>query len=988
MKQASLQQKNRVGGGLVDLSKPLSFRFDGQHYTGFHGDTLASALLANNVRLLGRSFKYHRPRGIFSAGSEEPNALVTIGYGARRDPNCRATNTELCDGMTAQSQTKIGTLTFDLMALNDYLSPLLGAGFYYKTFMWPSTFWEKLYEPIIRRAAGLGSLSGEVDPDHYLKGYLHCDILVIGSGPAGLMAALAAAKSGLSVILADEDFRIGGRLNAEKSIISNKPASIFGAEVMVKLAAMEHVRIMPRTTVFGSFDSGCYGALERVNEHVANSSDFTHREIFWKIHSKRCILAAGAIERSIAFSNNDRPGIMLAGAVRTYVNRYGVTPGKRVAIFTNNDDGWTTADDLHAAGAEITAIIDTRETCGKTPPAGVTCVMGGRVTDTKGRLHLSRIVLANGTQIPADCLAVSGGWSPAVHLTCHQHGRPNWRNDIAGFVPGGQLPDGMIVAGAANGVMTLAACLRDGVAAAKVSITSLGRKAARITVPKASDESFAIQPFWHVQGSNKKAFVDLQNDVTVEDIKLSYQEGFRAIEHLKRYTTMGMATDQGKTGNILGLGILASLSSKSIEETGTTMFRPPYTPVPIAAFAGHSRGKNFRPTRLTPSYQWASEKSAIFVEAGQWLRAQWYPGIGETHWRQTVDREVLAVRKSVGICDVSTLGKIDIQGRDAGTFLNHVYANDFNKLPVGKTRYGIMLREDGMVMDDGTTARLHETHYVMTTTTAKAVEVFRHLEFCHQCLWPDLDVHLISITEQFAQFAVAGPKSRALIEKLLDSGTDISNAAFPFMACREISICGGIRARLFRISFSGELAYEIAVPARYGNSLAAALMDAGNEFGVTAYGTEALNVLRIEKGHIAGNELNGQTTARHNGLCRMVSPNKDSIGLILSQRAELIRDDDYELVGIKPINTDNSLTAGAHFIAVGAPAIACNDEGWVTSVGYSPHLRTSIGLGFIRRGRQRHGEVVRAVNLLSDGDVEVELCNPHFIDPEGVRLHD
>ncbi|MDC1383567.1 sarcosine oxidase subunit alpha family protein [Candidatus Puniceispirillum sp.] len=984
MTKGKCSQTNRISGGLVDRNRQFSFHFDGKHYLGFSGDTLASALLANNVRLVGRSFKYHRPRGILTAGSEEPNALVTVGSGASEDPNCRATTTQLFDGLKARSQTKLGLLSFDFMAINDLLSSMLGAGFYYKTFMWPAAFWEKFYEPAIRKLAGLGRLSGEPDPDRYEKGYLHCDLLVTGSGPSGLMATLTAARSGLQVILADEDFCLGGRLNADTAEINGIGSAIFAAETLCALGAMDNVRILSRTTVFGAFDHGCYGALERVNEHNANGSV---RHIFWHIRSRRHILAAGATERPIAFSNNDRPGIMLAGAVRTYTNRFGVSPGKRVAIFTNNDDGWSTAEDLHNAGVEVTAIIDSRPDCQKTALAGVPCILGGHVVNSSGRLGLNSVLLNNGTIIPADCLAVSGGWSPNVHLTCHQRGRPVWNDKIAGFVPGNTLPKGMIVAGAAGGTMTLASCLKAGIEAGQKVLCDFGKKPANMEAPHATDENFALQPFWHVKNSKDKAFVDFQHDVNVKDIELAYREGFRSVEHLKRYTTLGMATDQGKIANIPGLAILADISGKTIAETGTTIFRPPYTPVPIAAFAGRSRGKNFRPIRHTPSHKWAVKQGAKFIEAGTWLRAQWYPKSGESAWRQSVDREVLAVRKSVGICDVSTLGKIDVQGNDSGAFLNHVYTNGFAKLPIGKTRYGLMLREDGMVMDDGTTARLGETHYLMTTTTANAVGVFRHLEFCHQCLWPNLDVHLISVTEQYAQFAVAGPNARSLLEKLIDPADNISNDAFPFMACGVINICGGIKARLFRISFSGELAYEIAVPARYGESMMHTLMAAGEEFNVTAYGTEALGVMRIEKGHVAGNEINGQTTARQMGLGQMVSQKKDSIGLVLSRRPELVRDDDYELVGLKPVDPAISLTAGAHFIAIGADSTAENDEGWVTSVAYSPHLKTFIGLGYIRRGSKRHGDIVRAVNLLADEDIKVELTSQHFLDAEGVRLH-
>ena len=486
--------------------------------------------------------------------------------------------------------------------------------------------------------------------------------------------------------------------------------------------------------------------------------------------------------------------------------------------------------------------------------------------------------------------------------------------------------------------------------------------------------------------SKTRAWLDFQNDVTVKDVALAFREGFSSVEHLKRYTTLGMATDQGKTANVQALAIMAELTGKSIPETGTTVFRPPYTPVPIAAFAGRSRGKDFRPVRLTPSHDWAVEQGAVFVETGAWLRAQWFPQPGETHWRQSVDRETLAVRKAVGVCDVTTLGKIDIQGADAAAFLNRVYANGFAKLPVGKVRYGLMLREDGFVMDDGTTARLGETHYVMTTTTAKAVPVFRHLEFCRQVLWPELDVQLISTTEQWAQFAVAGPRSRDLLHKVVDPDHDISNEAFPYMACGEVTVCGGTRARLFRISFSGELAFEIAVPARYGDAMVRALMAAGEAFDVVPYGTEALGVLRVEKGHPAGNELNGQTTAANLGMGRMVSKKKDCIGNVLSERPGLNAPDDLRLVGFVPLDRGAQLTAGAHFIPIGAAAVAAEDQGYMTSVAYSPNLGHAIGLGLIKNGTERIGEKVRAVDLIRDADVEVEIVSPHFVDPEGERL--
>lgn len=980
-----MTQVNRIEGGLIDRSESLDFTFNGQLLRGYLGDTLASALLANGQRLVGRSFKYHRPRGVFTAGSEEPNALVELGEGARREPNTRATITELFSGLAANSQNHRGPLDFDIMAVNDFLSSFLSAGFYYKSFMWPKAFWEKVYEPIIRNAAGLGRSAMLPDPDHYDRGFLHADLLVIGAGPSGLAAALAAGRSGIRVILADEDFRPGGRLNAETYEIDSQPCAGWAALALAELDAMANVRLMPRATVYGVFDHGIFGALERKTDHLADSSG-KPRQVLWRIYAKRAILAAGAIERSIAFPNNDRPGIMLAGSVRTYVNRFAVAPGQRVAIFTNNDDGWRTATDLVARGVKISGVIDTRDGEKRSDIGGARTVMGGRVVGTRGRKGLTSVQLADGQSVEADCLAVSGGWSPNVHLTCHHRGRPIWRDDIAAFVPGGDLPEHLHVVGAANGSMTLGAALQEGFRTGREIGKDLGGHASTGSAPRAEDEAASISAFWHVTEGKGRAWLDLQNDVTVKDIKLSFREGFHAVEHLKRYTTLGMATDQGKTANVPALAIMAEHTGKSIAETGTTVFRPPYTPVPIAALAGRARGRDFRPCRLTPSHRWAEERGAVFVETGMWLRAQWYPKPGETHWRETVDREVVATRKSVGVCDVTTLGKIDIQGRDAAEFLNKVYANGFAKLPIGKVRYGLMLREDGIVMDDGTTARLGENHYVMTTTTANAGPVFRHLEFCRQCLWPDLDVHLISTTDGWAQFAVAGPNARKLLRKLIDSEHDISNEAFPFMACTDLSICGGTPARLFRISFSGELAFEIAVPARYGCSMMRALMTAGEEFDVTPYGTEALGVMRIEKGHAAGNELCGTTTARDLGLDRMVSKKKDCIGNTLSERPALNSENGLRLAGFRPVDRNKSLDAGAHLIAVGKTSSMENDEGWLTSVAYSPELGSSIALGFIKRGHERLGEIVVANDPVRERRIEVEIVSPHFVDPEGERL--
>ena len=981
-----MTQIRRISGGRIDRSKTLNFTFDGKAYSGHPGDTLASALLANGVQLMGRSFKYHRPRGPIASGSEEPNALVELRNGARQEPNTRATVAELFEGLEAKSQNRWPSLSFDAMSINDRLSSFLTAGFYYKTFMWPASLWEKLYEPLIRHAAGLGSLSKQDDPDSYDKGFLHCDLLVIGAGPSGLAAALTAGRAGARVILADEDFTFGGRLNAETLAIGSDSGADWAVKTAAELVTLPNVRLMSRTTILGAFDHGIYSAVERVSDHLAVPMDGKPRQILWRIYSKRAILTAGAIERPIAFENNDRPGIMLAGALRAYANRWGVAVGDRLAVFTNNDDGVRSALDLQAKGINVEALIDTRANAATVN--GLRHIRGGEVVNSSGRLGLTSITvrMANGGTdiIPVNALGVSGGWNPNLNIASHQRGRPVWDDAIAAFVPGADGPAGLSAAGAASGAFSTHAALQTGTMEAVKALAALGIAAKPIEIPKAEDAPVSITPIWYVRSGKGRAWIDQQNDVTVKDVKLAHQENFRSVEHLKRYTTLGMATDQGKTSNILGLAIMAEQTGKPIPDTGTTIYRPPYTPVAMGALGGRSRGEHFKPTRLTPSHKWATEQGAIFVEVGMWLRTQWVPKPGETTWRQSVDREVSATRQSVGICDVTTLGKIDIQGTDAGLFLDRVYANTFSTLGFGKVRYGLMLREDGIVMDDGTTARLGEHEYVMTTTTANAVPVFRHLEYCRQVLWPDLDVQLISTTEAWAQYSVAGPNARKLLEKLVDQ--DISNEAFPYLACGEISVCGGLRARLFRISFSGELAYESAVPTRYGDAMLRALVEAGQEFDAVVYGTEALGVMRVEKGHVAGNELNGQSTALNMGLGKMVSKKKDSIGMVLSQREGLNQDDGLRLVGVKPVDPSKLLTAGSHFIAHGKSTVAAHDDGWLTSVVFSPNLGHSIALGYLKNGSARLGERIRTVNLLAKTEVEVEIVSPHFIDPEGERL--
>ena len=988
------RQPNRLAsGGLIDRGCTIHFTFDGKTYRGHPGDTLASALIANGVTLTGRSFKYHRPRGILSAGSEEPNALVELRTGAHREPNTKATVAELFDGLAATSQNRWPSLGFDLMAINSLLSPVFVAGFYYKTFMWPAALWERLYEPLIRRAAGLGRASDESDPDTYEKATAFADVLVIGAGPAGLAAAQAAARTSARVILVDENAVLGGRAVNDAAEIDGRPAHEWAKAVEDELSRNPEVRILRRTTGFGCYDGGTYGAVERVSDHLASPAPGAPRQRLWRLVARKVVLAAGATERPIVFGGNDRPGVMLAGAVRTYINRFGVAPGRRAVVFTNNDYGAATAT-LARAGIEVAALVDSRpqptdEVRRLAETSGVRLI-SGVVAGALGKTRVigARIRTHDGQQLDLACdlIAVSGGWNPNIQLTTHLGGKPSWNEHLQAFLPGAALPPGMSLAGAAGGAVTLDKALATGNAAGSAAAVESGQTAIAVPVPTAAAESDAIAPLWRVDSPAGKAFVDQQNDVTDKDIALAEREGFRAVEHLKRYTTLGMATDQGRTANVNALAIMAEITGRSIPETGITVARPPYTPVALGALAGHHHGKSFKPTRLPPSYRWAREQGAVFVETGLWLRPSYFPRPGERDWLETVSREVTTVRNAVGICDVSTLGKVDVQGADAAAFLDRIYMNGLKTLAVGKARYGGMLREDGILMDDGTVARLGETHYVITTTTANAVKVVQHMDYCAQWLWPELDVQIVSATEQWAQYAVAGPKSRALLQKVVDPAFDITDAGFPYLGVGEITVCGGIKARLFRLSFSGERAYEIGVPTRYGDALIRRLMEAGAEFGVCAYGTEALGVMRIEKGHISGPELNGTTTPRDVGLGGMVSIKKDFIGHVLGKRPDLLDPDRPALVGFRPVDRSARLRSGAHFIARGASPDASNDEGYMTSVAYSPSNGHWIGLGLLKRGPDRIGETVRAVDPLRGADTLVEVVSPVFVDPEGGRV--
>jgi sarcosine oxidase subunit alpha len=789
------------------------------------------------------------------------------------------------------------------------------------------------------------------------------------------MAALTAGRSGADVILAEESHALGGRLLSDSQTIGGMPAGDWVAQAVAELQALPNVRIMARTTVTGAYDNGTYGALERVGLHKPARPNLP-RECFWRIVAKHAVLASGALERPVAFENNDRPGIMMASAVRTYLNRYGVVPGKRVTLFANTDQARGVARELMAAGVTVAAIIDPRPDASAVEDCPVH--VGAEVVGSRGRLGLAGIQVRKGSEIieiETDCLAMSGGWNPVIHLTCHMNGRPRWSEELAAFVPMEGAVPGLVAVGAANGSMSTHGALATGHAAALRAVEALGRKVS-VPLPEAEDMPYKLKALWAVEGKGR-AWLDFANDVTTKDVKLAAQEGFRSVEHMKRYTTQGMAPDQGKNSNVGALAVLADATGRGIAETGVTTFRPPFVPVSIAALGAGGRGDGFAPQRFLTSDQASRDRHAPMIEAGLWYRPSYFPKPGEATWREACDREVNMVRQAVGVADVSTLGKIDIQGRDAGRFLDFVYTNTFSTLPTGRVRYGLMLREDGLVLDDGTSARLGDDHYLMTTTTAAAGLVMRHLDFVHQAFCSDWQVRFISVTESWAQFAVAGPKARALVNSFLEVPVDL-----PFMGVAPVRI-GGVDGRLFRISFSGEEGYELAVPTRFGEALFRDLLARAETMGGGPYGMEALNVLRIEKGFITHAEIHGRVTAHDIGMEKMVSAKKDCIGKAAATRPGMWGPEREQLVGLK---AQAAISAGAHLFAPGTEVHRETDQGYVTSVCWSPTVGAWLGLGFLKDGRARLGEKIRLVDHLRGLDVICEVVNPVFHDPEGEKL--
>ena len=992
-------------GRLVNKNKAVSFTFNGKNLSGFDGDTLASALLANDQMLMGRSFKYHRPRGVVASGAEEPNALVNLGTGSDFEPNQRVTTTELFDGLSATSQNHWPSLEFDVGAVNKHLSRFLPAGFYYKMFIHPRPFWKYVYEPIIRQSAGLGKAPKTRDDDAYEHFNINVDVMVVGGGIAGLSAALAAGRTGARVLLVEQTAHWGGRAVVDQPTIDGSPAEDWVNTTLQALEGMGNVTVRNRTQGSGVYDHGYVLAYERITDHAPDVDAPRHR--LWRIRAKQIVTATGAIERPLSFAGNDIPGVTLAAAVRDYAVNWGVSMGDRTVVVTNNDDAYRTAITLKKAGLDVPAIIDARDGAmgdliEEARDLGIRIAFGKGIAKVKGNKRVTSVGIcaqagegAELEEIACDCVAMSGGWSPVVHLWSHCGGKLVWDDAQAMFRPDAERPplgaDGqgfVTTAGIANGHLFTAEGIADGFAAGRAAAKTAGAKGKAGDAPAGSDAAEgAISPVWLMpqgakQALRSKAWLDFQNDVKVSDVQLAAQEGFESVEHAKRYTTLGMATDQGKLSNINGLAILSKSLNADIPSVGTTTFRPPYTPISMSSIAGPAKGDLFQPIRLTPISDWSNANGADNEPVGQWRRPYAYVRDGETV-HDAVNREVKNTRDNLGLLDASTLGKLIVKGADAGKFLDMMYTNMMSNLAVGKCRYGLMCTENGFLSDDGVVARIDDETWLCHTTTGGAERIHAWMEDWLQCEWWDWNVYVANVTEQLAQIAVVGPNARKVLEKL--GGMDVSKEALPFMQWRDGKI-GDFDARAYRISFSGELSYEIAVPASQGRAFWDALLDAGEEFGVMPYGTECLHILRAEKGFIMiGDETDGTVIPQDLNLQWALSKKKtDYLGKRAHSRSHMADPNRWKLVGLETLD-GSVLPDGAYAIAEGDNANGQrNVQGRVTSTYYSANMDRGIAMGLVHNGPDRMGEVIE-FNKVDGGTIKTKIVDQVFYDKDGEK---
>jgi methylglutamate dehydrogenase subunit C len=982
-------------GGRIDRARRLAFTFDGRTMSGLQGDTLASALLANGVTLVGRSFKYHRPRGFLSAGAEEPNGLFTLGDGGRTEPNVPGTTTELTHGLAVRCQNAWPSVKFDLMAANSLAAPLLGAGFYYKTFMGPTRGAWMFYERFIRRAAGLGRAVHDRDPDRYETRHAFAEVLVVGAGPAGLAAALAAGSTGARVVLVEQDWLLGGSLLSESS---DAPTVAWLRDIEARIESLSNIEILRRTTALGLYDGNTVALIERRDHRGPDPAKGEARQVIITLRARTIVFATGTTERPVVFANNDRPGVMLASAVRCYLNRFAVSPGRRALVTTNNNSAYAAAFDLARRGISVT-ICDLRpgirqslKTASET--LAIEVLTGTRVVDVRGHRSVHSVLLQSAaedsrpTERACDLVCMSGGWSPAVHLTSHGGIKPRYREDIAAFVPGGYA-SGQFGAGALTGTMTLEAAVGEGIEAGRSAAGQCGHAVAAFELsapaasPVAAPTTSIIGPAFAAAFDERvKAFVDFQNDVTVHDLVTAHQEGYRSVEHLKRYTTLGMGTDQGKTSNLNALSIGAGLGGVAIPEVGTTTFRPPFTPVSIGALAGRHIGQHFRPVRRSPLHEWHVAHGGEMIEAGLWKRAWWYRWAGSTPESAYI-AEMRQVRTNVGISDASTLGKIDVQGPDAAEFLHRIYVNRFASLPVGKVRYGVMLNDDGTVLDDGTTSRLSDSRFFMTTTTAQAGEVMSWLEFLLQSAWTDLKVLVTSVSDEWAAMTVAGPNARAALQLALP-GQNLSDAVLPHMGCLETEM-DGVPLRLIRLSFSGELAFEVYVPADHVVSFWKHILASAKSLDIRPIGLEAVASLRIEKGHVAGPELDHRNTLDDLGLGYMARTDKAFVGRELRQRSAIQSPERWRIVGIESVEPEKSLRGGSILFAA-TDKIEGHGRGYITSVTWSTELGKFVALALYEGGLKHEGDEILCAYPLKGEQVKARIVAPIFIDPNGERL--